>query len=132
MQKNEGSPLRKSVNCAGKWTASDISKKGRSISNNNKNEEKGYRKAAECYPRAEVANVSHTIAQKGAFNSEKKVTPLALPSPGAVKVNHFSDSLFAPTPPLPPALQHCSLNSNRIQNPFKWPNLNLLAARDSC
>lgn len=77
-------------------------KKGRSISSsNNKNEEKGYRKAAECYPRAEVANVSHTIAQKGAFNSEKKVTPLALPSPGAVKVNHFSDSLFAPTPPLP-------------------------------
>lgn len=50
-----------------------LRKKGRSISsNNNKNEEKGYRKAAECYPRAEVANVSHTIAQKGAFNSEKK------------------------------------------------------------
>lgn len=36
MQKNEGSPLRKSVNCAGKWTASDIpQKKGRSNSNNN-------------------------------------------------------------------------------------------------
>lgn len=45
-------------------------KKGRSISsNNNKNEEKGYRKAAECYPRAEVANVSHT---KGGIQFRKK------------------------------------------------------------
>lgn len=99
MQKNEGSPLRKSVNCAGKWTASDISQKKRA---QQQQREKGYRKAAECYPRAEVANVSHTIAQKGAFSSKKRLPHPHCLLPARSKLITFPTAFCSHSPlPLP-------------------------------
>lgn len=69
MQKNEGSPLRKSVNCAGKWTASDISqKKGRS----NNNEQKAIERQQSVIPglksqmfRIQLHKRGHSVQKKG-------------------------------------------------------------------
>jgi len=114
--------LRKSVNCAGKWTASDVSKpqKGQKIKIK---KEYPIQKSCKCPGlKSRMFHIQlHKRQLKGSYNLKRLKPPLTRSELITFPTAFRSKS---PTPLLQLLYSHA--------NPFKCPNLNLLAARDSC